>query len=1044
MEADAGLVRPERRGLNPPRFGPLPILPLPKVSRPTPKARIALRLAAILSFVFVMLGPRRVGAADHGRDAPEGPAGLPSIAGEYLVEQWTSDDGLPQNSVIGMAQTSDGYLWMSTFEGLARFDGRRFVVFDADRDPELERYYGSLVADPEGGLWLSLAGGQATYGKGSRFRRLGEADGLPTGRIVCIASAPDGSIWALDTQGGVLRHDRPRRQFVRHAEPAGPEWAGPGPLAVDRAGRLWIERQGRIAYYAEGRWHVVAFPESGRAGAGWVGMPDGSVLLEPPPSRRSLVRWEADRLTAFDRLPAPDGGSLVLRLDREQNLWALGQDSILRRTREGVWGRLDGTLALARSVPRVSFEDREGNLWIGTDGTGVFRLRRRYVLSSGTAEGMTRPVALSVSGTPDRVAVAVHGAGVQFLENGRFTIPPVVPDRPQDVLAWCTLAARDGSFWVGTFGGGLYRYRPGEAQAQRFHPTTHPGLIREAHFALCQDSRGRVWIGGEAGLSRWDGTGFRSWTTAQGLPHPQVNALADDEGGGVWVGSNRGLVRVRDHEVKVYTTADGLAQESVRSLLATGDGTLWIGGAGLSRWKAGRLSPIRPSEGLPASIIKSLIADDLGSLWLGTPRGLFRIELAQLEAFCDGRAGRIEFQHFDRTDGMPSVECSGYQPGSWKGADGRLWFATLNGLAIIDPRRLPRNLVPPPVVIETVTADGREIAPDPDEGGYTIPPRTGTLEFRYTAPSFVAPDRNRFRCRLGGFEERFRETGTERFATYTHPPPGRYAFQVLAANADGVWNETGATVALRVQPLFWQRRGFQAGAALLTLAAAGLVVRWFSQRRLLRQVAILEQDRAINRERARIARNMHDDVGASLTQIGLLSDLAQREPAGAEPRLRELGDLSREVVRSLDTLVWTVDPAHDTLAGLVEYLAGYAQSFLQPAGVLCRLDLPVQLPETAIPATGRHQILLLIKEALNNLIKHSGATEAMFSAQLPPGRLVLELRDNGRGFEPGTAGRFSDGLANMRRRAQSAGGTCEVRSEPGAGTRVRIELPVAG
>jgi signal transduction histidine kinase len=422
---------------------------------------------------------------------------------------------------------------------------------------------------------------------------------------------------------------------------------------------------------------------------------------------------------------------------------------------------------------------------------------------------------------------------------------------------------------------------------------------------------------------------------------------------------------------------------------------------------------------------------------------VFRCAKIELDDFCEGRRRRIEPTRFDLADGMPSNECSGYQSGVWKGPDGRLWFATMNGVAVIDPANLPKNPVTPPVVIETVAADGRRR--DPVGGRVTVPPGTLLTEFTFTALSFVAPERNRFRCRLVGYEDEFREVGTARSAAYTRLRPGSYTLRVTAANSDGLWNDTGATLAVTVEPFLWETLPFRGAGAALGVLVLGLGIRWFSQRRLRLQVAALERDQAVNRERARIARNMHDDVGASLTQIGLLSELARRQlpdPAGTASRLDELGNLSCEVVRNLDAMVWTVDPEHDTVAGLVEYIAGFAQEYVAPAGWACRLDLPPRLPDDPVAAATRHHVLLLVKEALNNALKHSGATEVTFRAAVEGRTLRLELADNGRGFDPATSGRFSDGLGNMRDRARLAGGRCTITSTPGTGTKITVELPL--
>jgi signal transduction histidine kinase/ligand-binding sensor domain-containing protein len=1005
-----------------------------------PPGQTASVISALLKRVlFALVGA--CGLLGAEATSPTG-TNLPSASGEYLIQQWTSDDGLPQNSVIAIAQTTDGYLWLSTFGGLARFDGVRFEVFDADRVPGLASYYTCLSADRENGLWLSGSDGWVAHYADGRFRRLTEADGLPGGTAPRIETAPDGTVWAGAKDGRLLRWEGQR--FVVAAEAPRPDWGELWQLVFDHSGRIWTEQVGEFAYLEQNRWHRFKPTGEGRAGSGIVPLPDGSVLLEGVPRGTHLLRHYQGSLELFERFPFPNRSGARFCREREGTLWCLNQGPLFRRGPAGGWAEVGRETALASNAHRAALEDREGNLWIGTDGAGLFRLRRRSVRAVGTAEGLTRPVVLSVAVRPDgEVVTAVHGRGVQRFDGQRFSQvlrPPALTDSQ---LAWCVWPRPDGGLWVGSYGLGLFDIPSGSATPRTWLPTNAPGLIGGPIFALLEDSLGQLWVGGAEGLSRRAQGQFRRWTQTNGLPDNYVGALAEAGAGAVWAGGNRGLVRVDETGTRTFTRADGLAHDHVRSLFRDADGTLWIGGGGLTRFKAGKFTQIRAAGGLPVETIKSIVADDYGALWWGTPRGVFRCAKSELDEFCEGRRPRIETARFDRADGMPSNECGGIQPAVSKGPDGRLWFATLNGLAIIDPRNLPKNPLVPPVVIEQVTADGK--VREAVAGRVTIPAGTLLTEFTFTGLSFVAPERNRFRCRLVGYEEEFRDVGTARSAAYTRLRPGHYTLRVTAANGDGVWNEAGAQLAVIVQPFFWETTPFRiiVGVTALIVLAAG--VRWLAQRRLRLQVAELERDQAVNRERARIARNMHDDVGASLTQIGLLSELARRQlndPAGTEARLDELGNLSRDVVRNLDAMVWTVDPEHDTVAGMVEYLAGFAQEYVAPAGWACRLDLPPKLPNDPIPAPTRHHVLLLVKEALNNALKHSGATEVTLRAAVEGGTLRLELADNGHGFDPATSGRFSDGLGNMRERARLAGGRCTITSTPGTGTKITVELPL--
>ena len=992
----------------------------------------------LFCLVLALLGTVR-GDAEAAATESNSPAA--SASGQYLIQQWTSDDGLPQNSVLSFAQTTDGYLWLSTFGGVTRFDGVRFETFPPEQFPDLSRFFLCLSADRDNGLWMSQSDGPVMYGSQGRFQRRTAEVGLPETGGARVSVAPDGKVWAGVPDGRLLRWEGQR--FIDVSGPPKTNWGQLWQLVFDARGRIWTEQRGEYAYFDGKGWHPVEGTGFGRTASGVLPLPDGSMILQAAAPSLQLLRFVDGRLEPHFPLPSRRTGSMAMYRQRDGTLWALNLGPLWRREAGGDWESVGESTPLASNVHRGAFEDREGNFWVGTDGAGLFRLRRRAVRTVGTAEGLSRPVVLSVAaGRDGEILTAVHGRGLQRFDGHRFHQDSRPPLFNENQLAWCVWPEPDGSAWVGTYGLGLYHLPP-SGPPKAFQSTNTPGLVGGPLSVLLGDSQGNLWIGGDEGLSRRapDGT-FRRWTRAEGMTDTEIGAVAEDGEGGAWVGGEHGLNRITETTVRTYSRADGLAHEGVRCLFRQTNGTLWIGGIGLTRYRDGKFIAIRARDGLPAATLKSLIADDHGFLWWGTARGVFRCSLRELDDFAEGRRSQVAPTRLHRADGMPSNECSGAQPAVWKGTDGRLWFATLNGLAVIDPGNLPRNTVPPPVVIEDAMADGREL--DPQQGRVVVPPGTLLTEFRFTALSFVAAEGNRFRCRLEGLDASAREMGTTRTVSYTRLGPGDYTLRVAAANSDGVWNETGATLVVTVQPFFWQTLAFRLAATVTGLAGVAAVVRWFSQRRLLRQVAALERDQAVNRERARIARNMHDDVGASLTQIGLLSDLARRQLSdrqATEARLDELGDLSREVVRNLDAMVWTVDPEHDSVASLVEYLSGFAQEFVRSAGLSFRVDLPPELPGDPVPAATRHHVLLLVKEALNNALKHSGASEITVRAETLADGLRLEILDNGRGFDLATAGRFNDGLGNMRERARLAGGTCTITSQPGSGTRVAIDLP---
>ncbi|HVM48882.1 MAG TPA: triple tyrosine motif-containing protein, partial [Candidatus Acidoferrum sp.] len=548
------------------------------------------------------------------------------------------------------------------------------------------------------------------------------------------------------------------------------------------------------------------------------------------------------------------------------------------------------------------------------------------------------------------------------------------------------------------------------------------------------------------------------------LGSPDVRAIAETPDGALWFGMlGGGLGCLKDGALRQFRKPDGLSSDFVLALYAEADGTLWIGTSdnGLCRLRDGRFATISSPQGMLASIVSQIADDGQGNLWLGSHHGILRVSKADLNRCASGQAGTVRCLSYGRAEGLTSQKCSGgFQPGVCQSADGRLWFPTAKGLAVIDPRGFTTNTVPPPVVIEELLVEGKPVALPPDQSPGAAPPvqipaGKQRFELRYTGLSFAAPDKVRFKYKLEGLEHDWMDAGPNRFVQYSYLPPGDYTFRVQACNNDDVWNELGASLAFTVLPRPWQTWWFKGALLALGGGAVAAVAVWAVRLRVRRRLEQLERQRALERERARIARDIHDDLGASLTRISLLSQGVRAElegKPGAAADADQIYSTARELTRAMDEIVWAVNPRHDSLDSLSAYLGRFAQSFLSTAGVRCRLDLPLNPPHWPLSADVRHNTFLAFKEALNNVAKHAHASEVRISLELEPDAFVLLIADNGRGFDwaalkgqpapaddaarPGAG----NGLLNMRRRLEEIGGTCEWDAAPGEGTRVRLVI----
>jgi signal transduction histidine kinase len=547
--------------------------------------------------------------------------------------------------------------------------------------------------------------------------------------------------------------------------------------------------------------------------------------------------------------------------------------------------------------------------------------------------------------------------------------------------------------------------------------------------------------------------------------------MAEDTAGDVWAGTSDGnLFRIRNGELTDETEHIQGDASSIRCLYTTPDGALWIGyaGYGLGHLKEGKYARITTQEGLQNNFISQIVADKMNRLWLAGNGGIFQLSMTEASQVADnlvkGRKARLRSVVYGRAEGLPSLQPS-YDitlPSAMQSADGRIWMAMRTGLAVVHTENIQDNPDLPPVLVERVTVDGQPLAVYDSKSPLRDPSlRTLTdlrqqhavlqlkanyrrLEIDFTALSFLAPENVNFRYCLEGFEEEWSEAGTDRKATYAHLSSGNYTFHVIACNNSGVWNDVGAKIHFAVQPFFWQRWSFQlamlAGFTLCVVA----IVRYVSFRRLRSQVRLLEQQTVLHKERARIAKDIHDDLGANLTQIALLSELARQDmeaPKKAGEHVEKISSTARQVMKSLDEIVWAVNPRNDTLPHLVDYLGQFTIDFLRAPGIRCRLDLPEHPPELNVPADIRHNLFLAVKEALNNIVKHAGAKEVRLGVDVSNSKLRVVVTDDGQGFDQPPQDAWADGLRNMRQRMAEIGGDCAIESHAGAGTTITFDVP---
>ncbi len=776
---------------------------------------------------------------------------------QYMHDVWQVKDGLPQHTITAIAQTPDGYLWLGTREGLVRFDGVRFTVFDTQTTPALgHNFVLCLLPDRQGRLWIGTAGGGLARMERGQFTRFTTSDGLPHDVISSLFEDRGGLLWIGTDGGGLAKYDGQR--FV--PEPSRAALGSHVRAIVEDGGGLWVGTNAGLARLRQDGTLVSFDQEQGlsrnsvrtlvrdREGVLWIGTDLG------------LNRYQDDRLTSFTTRDGLSNDVIVsLAEDRDGNLWVGTDGGGLNRYRDGVFSEFTTRDGLSNNSVLALHEDREGSVWIGTNLGGLNRLKDGRFWPFTTREGLASDYVRAIyEDSQGALWFGTEGGGVTRVHDGRTESFTTRTGLSNDTV-FAILGDRAGSLWFGT-DSGLTRLKDGRFEIF----TATMGMSNDSVLALHEDREGSLWIGTYAGgLNRYKDGRFTAFTTKHGLSNDTVNVIHEDREGVLWIGTRGGgLNRFQDGRFTVYTTKDGLSDNLVFALHEDRAGSLWIGtyGGGLTRLKNGRFASVTRKHGLFDDVIHRIIDDGSGQFWMTSNKGVFRVSKKELDEVADGVRPHLVPTVYGTVDGMRSAECNGGASAGTMTRGGRIWFPTVEGAIAIDPVRLRTNRLPPPVVIEDVLVDG---TPLPGLDAFRLPSGAQTLEVHFTALSLMAPEAMRFRYRLEGLEDDWVRAETRRTAYYSKLPPGNYRFHVVASNNDGVWNEQGATLSFSVAPQLYETVWFR-GIVALSLLLLGPVFYRVRIGRLTRQkdelaLAVAERTSELNAANARLAQLARED-----------------------------------------------------------------------------------------------------------------------------------------------------------------------------------------
>lgn len=1016
---------------------------------------------------------------------------------QYLIDTWETEDGLPENSATAMVQAPDGYLWFGTFNGLVRFDGVKFTVLDPANTPQLPS--GGIVnlhLDKRGWLWVSTYEGlMLREGTGGRWRSFGTNEGWAGDYVRSFAERQNGDLLLTSFDGHVLEYANGR--LTELPLPGGR--SGHGYLGqVDEAGHWRVAQQWFVGFWDGRQWlpDLAITNLFGRI-AGCAAARDGGFWVM---AGTELLKIEQGRPTSRIELPDRVGNPWRITEDSRGNVWMATYDNGLSCVSPtGDFRQWTMTNGLSYNSTRFVFEDRESNLWVGTSGGGLQRFKPRRFQSFGLANGLPERVVRSLAPAPDgSLWIATYGKGLCKL-SGSLIEPMRLPG-PDNLFIYTqsVLRDRENRLWVATFGQSVWM-----GDTNGFHLVGAHRTGGHNVGALFEDTRGRIWMASERRVAVSEGETVRLLPERPELVG--VKGFAQDRQGVIWLASHDGVFRLEDE--KPIPVRDGAtALRGISCLKADTDG-MWLGSlrSGLGYWRDGRVTTIGPSVGLPVSAIHDMVEDGQGYLWLTSNRGIARVARSELMAFIQGQAIRVRGQLFDLADGLPSLECAGgQQPTCARDAAGRLWFSTMKGVTMVDPASLRLNTLEPPVQIESVSYQGPTLNRRDSEGpvtpgpitlaprseinsqgqaplsaGIALPAGSKHIEIHYTAPSFVAPEKVKFQVKLEGRDSDWREVNSKRVAEFDELPPRKYIFRVRAANNDGVWNQTGVSLAFAVQPFFWQTSWFRIGAVYLLFSAGGATAWWQLRSRHRRALAELERSRQQQAELAHIARvstmgelassmahELNQPLGAILSNAEAAELLLDQSPLVKDELQEILADIRKdderagEVIRRMRNLLRKreMDMTPLEVSSVVEDVLRLVRADASLRRTVIDVDLSQRLPLVLGDRVHLQQVLL-------NLIMN--ALESM--ADLPAERRRLSLRasldgdhgveiavtDSGHGIKPDHLPHLFEpfyttkpngmgmGLSIARRIIEAHRGEIRAENNPEGGATFRVRLPMA-
>jgi signal transduction histidine kinase/ligand-binding sensor domain-containing protein len=967
---------------------------------------IVLVIARLLLRVFLTL---LLGGASFGAEEPR------NWPPQDAIQTWRVGSGLPHQRVQAVCQTGDGFLWVGTAQGLARFDGAKFERAPLPNNPSVVR----LAAGKGNRLWVGTDDGTLWCGEANHFNVvLAGRDGRIPGGFEILTEDAEGRLWISSGRFRVyLWENETLREMTTEWEKAGVgrvsqvRMNDQGHLVANGPAMIWTVR-GESLDSVPGYANLSSYHAPGRDDSYWVSDVTGVRRLSGGKLHPSVG-------------PANWGGrNLAFGIeDHDGNLWLASSGfGILCYRDDGPSRRLDTRDGLCGDFASCLYVDRQGNLWVGSDGGGLSRVTPGLFGVAGRVEGLSSDRVTAIEPGPEgSLWIGTHAHGLNWFDGRTFNRAAGYPET-SGVLS---LAAHGTELWIGN-GNGLFHLHEGTFQRVDGWPRSD-WAVQSLH----RTRDGALWVGQRSAgtvirLQEKDVREIRLRPDAQ--PEFDVRDFAEDATGRLWIGTDGAGLFTRHAD-----TVEAVGSfRQVTAMETTSDGSLWVaadGGLAQVR-KAADSWAIEP--GWLDTQLRTLLADERGDLWATDDQGLCRIDVTSKPA---------KVTRFGEADGVPGLQgASSGNPQSVRGESGRLWFATTAGVATVEPSRFAAAVKAPPVLLEELRVNGqpRWNRGQPRESVFQSGDRG--FDFRFTAIDLRHPEMLDFAARIDGVDDDWTILGNTHSVFHATLPPGQHRFRVKVRDRSGSWSDE-ESIAFQILPPLWQRRWFVAlvscACLLATAGIAWLITRW----RLQRQLSALRVERALEAERSRIARDLHDQLGSGLTELAFLGDSLRMEGGDIAGDAAEVSTRARELTRTMDETVWALNPGNDSFEGLITYLGHALPMWLKASGIRYRVEFPDETQRFGLSARVRRELYLACKEAVHNAAKHSGASTVTLRVEQLDRDLVITLGDDGCGFDPAAVS-TGNGLANIRDRLSELGGSATITTAAGEGTTVRFVLPL--